>query len=132
MNINDQEKFIEEYLGLGDKDPVGGMFMETISLEQLKTLLDKAPDFIKLDKSHNYSPTVEQFIKFGEKNDKSVFETYIFLPKHRDDYRITVTAVLLPYTEKNVNKIIDWIGKCKLTYPDEFGEVRKQIRAWWD
>lgn len=132
MDIKSQEKFIEEYLELENEEPIGGMFTKTISLEQLKTLLNNAPDFIDLNGAHNDSPTVQQFLNIGEINEDSTYEAYIFLPKYRDDYRISIVAVLLPYTDENVSTMIEWLKKNEIQHPDEFFEYKGNIRAWWD
>ena len=117
----------EKYLG-------GVRYFEQMTRKTLKQLL--ADGFIESDECQNCSPTTEEFLKETEGFDDYVlFEGYTVSPE-RDDYRITIDAVIIkiPYHEHDaLSRFVEaYQGADEFSLSPDNSQKTYILRAWWD
>lgn len=74
-----------EYLG-------GCARFDELSVDKLQKLIDNK--FACLDDAQNNSPTIREFLKFGNKYPDTTFHGYV-ISHDRDDYRVTIEGLTL-------------------------------------
>lgn len=133
-NLTKQWNEILDVLNIDpDLDLIGGVIRTDVNIEQMKDIVEKAPDYINLKGKHNYSPSLNQFIEFCETNPQFVMEAVLVEPE-RDDYRVDVDGVKAPVNTENTTILYDWINSFddSIDDPSEYGTYNGNIRAWWD
>ena len=131
FGLNANEKRRLEILNIKNPKYLGGVErIQSITLKQLKTLVEE--EFIDLDESQNYSPTVEEFLSFMETYPKIRAHGYIVSPE-REDYRISIEGLQGTYDKNYLNDVdmlIDFVDLCMGA--DDLQITNGKLYSWWD
>ena len=134
-NLNTQWEEILKIAGVNELLMIGGLICVDLNKDQINNIMEKAPDFITLDDSHNYSPTRQQFIDFCNENPQFRLEAYLVSPA-RPDYRVDLVGAKALSNERNRDILLKWVEDLtdngNIDIPDENGIYDDEVRVWWD
>lgn len=129
-DVMNQYKSILDILSIAQDDITYDTYRyNSLTNTQLNELVDKAPAFVDMEMRQNGGPTLEAIISFANKNPDFIYEGYLVTPP-REDYRITIDGIKAVNNDENTLKLMRFISDWDS--PDEFGEYKGYIRAWWD
>jgi len=131
--IQDQFNEILKILDKENEEIIGGLVYDNeVLLSQIEAIKEGAPDFYNDNRVHGDSPTCKQILEFMQNNPQFVAETHVVAPE-RDDYRFDIVGVKAPTSKENKLILYNWINSLDIdNQPDEYGEYKGYIRAWWD